>query len=166
MKKVNMNKAPLPSMSSRAAASMMQSAMVIIASKTAKNLSERSSFSPFGALSCINRPFCTIYKRYMMDFLCSHYKILLDPSPITTLQGQDDACSDTVRNDISNPIPQSTRKGASSYLTPKTYNLTPTQTSLLLFCGCARLHLPSFSMCSIFRSREFEIVVVLFSRTV
>ena len=60
MKKVNMNKALLPSMSSRAAASMMQSAMVIIASKTAKNLSERSSFSPFGALSCIIFPFYAI----------------------------------------------------------------------------------------------------------
>ena len=105
MKKVNMNKALLPSMSSRAAASMMQSAMVIIASKTAKNLSERSSFSPFEALFCINRPFCTIYKRCMMDFLCSHYKISLDPSPITTFQGQDDACSDTVRNDVPNLIP-------------------------------------------------------------
>ncbi len=41
----------------------------------------------------------------MMDFLCSHYKISLDPSPIPTLQGQDDACSDTVRNDVPNLIP-------------------------------------------------------------
>ena len=65
--KMNKNETATASLFSRLPDGM-QSAMVIIASKTAKILSERSSLFPFGALFCIIHPFCTIYKRCMTDF--------------------------------------------------------------------------------------------------
>ena len=66
--KMNKNETAAASLVSRLPAGM-QLAMVIIASKTtAKIFSERSSLFPFGALSCIIHPFCTIYKRCMTDF--------------------------------------------------------------------------------------------------